>query len=203
MKDFKDRHDQDDLELENEDTAFDAELEDIEENSVGKIKQLQKQLKECEKEKMEHLENLQRAKADFLNGKRRLEEERLRDKERAVSAQIEKLIPLCDSFQMAKNDKEAWDAIDETWRKGVEGIYNQLQAILSSYGVKEVRPLGEAFDPNIHEAMTNMPVENADDHHKIMSVIQNGFIRTIGNKQELIRPARVIVGEYTGSSLSR
>jgi len=194
MKDYE--HD-DELEHSNEDIADDAELEDIEENSTQKIKQLRDKLKECEKEKMEHLENLQRAKAEFLNGKRRLEEERLKDKERAVTAQIEKLLPMCDSFHMAMSNKEAWDAIDATWRKGVESIYTQLQTLLSSYGVKEIRPEGEEFDPFAHEAMANVPVSSKEQHHKVITVVQNGFVRTINGKDELIRPARVTVGEFT------
>jgi molecular chaperone GrpE len=194
MKDMK--HEQDELEHMDEDAAIDEELEDIEENSEQKIKELRNKLKACEKEKSEHLENLQRAKADFLNGKRRLEEERLRDKERAITAQIEKLIPLCDSFHMAMSDVKAWEAIDATWRKGIESIKNQLDAILTSYGVVEVHPQGETFDPNLHEAMTNVPTQNKDEHHKVMQVIQNGFIRKMGDSTELIRPARVTVGEY-------
>lgn len=190
------KHEQDELEHMDEDAAIDEELEDIEENSEQKIKELRNKLKACEKEKSEHLENLQRAKADFLNGKRRLEEERLRDKERAITAQIEKLIPLCDSFHMAMSDVKAWEAIDATWRKGIESIKNQLDAILTSYGVVEIHPQGETFDPNLHEAMTNVPTQNKDEHHKVMQVIQNGFIRKMGDATELIRPARVTVGEF-------
>ncbi len=199
MKDMNNEDEmQDDFEPTGDDVAREDELVDIEENSAGTIKKLKQQLKDCEQEKMDHLENLQRAKAEFLNGKRRLEEERQRDKERAVSAQIEKLLPLCDSFHMAMSDKQAWEAIDATWRKGIENIHNQLYAILASYGVEEVHPQGEMFDPTVHEAMTNVSVDTKDDHHKIMQVIQNGFIRKIGDKVELIRPARVTVGEYSG-----
>lgn len=197
MRDSHDREDHDDLEVEIERSEInEPELEDIEENSVQKIKKLQKQLREAEKEKLEHLENLQRAKAEFLNAKRRLEEERIRDKERAVSDLIEKLLPLCDSFTMAQSNKEAWEAIDATWRKGIESIQTQLQTIIATYGVTEINPLGAPFDPTIHEAMANVPVHNAQDHHKVMQVVQNGFIRTINGKETLLRPARVTVGEY-------
>ncbi len=190
----------DEFERNDEDQAMDEhELEDIEENSAQIIKKLKQQLKESEKEKMACLEDLQRAKADFLNGKRRIEEEKKRDKERITTTHVEKLIPLSDSFQMAKSNKEAWDSIDATWRKGIESIENQLSAILTSYGVSSIDPQGEMFDPNLHEAMTNVPVSKAEDHHKIMHVIQNGYIRKIGDKTELIRPARVTVGEYSGS----
>lgn len=187
----------DDLEPLNEDIAHEEELEDIENNCEAKLKKIKIELKKCEAEKMEHLENLQRAKAEFLNAKRRLEEERMLDKERAVTKQIEKLLPMCDSFQMAQSDKKAWDAIDPTWRRGVESIYTQLQSILTSYGVEEVNPMGEEFNPQEHEAMTSVTVADMAQNNKIISVIQNGFRRTIGEKSELIRPARVIVGEYT------
>jgi molecular chaperone GrpE len=97
---------------------------------------------------------------------------------------------------MAMSNKEAWEAIDPTWRKGIDSIYSQLQSILSSYGVSEVTPIGEIFNPAIHDAMTNVTVANKEEHHKIISVIQNGYIRNTGEKEELIRPARVTVGEY-------
>lgn len=198
MKDFTDEKEFDDDFEPLEDTeVIEEELEDIEENSVQKLKTLKEKLKQSEKEKMGHLENLQRAKAEFLNGKRRLEEERARDTQRAITNQIEKLLPLSDSFHMATSNKEAWEGVDPTWRKGMESIYTQLQNILISYGVNEINPLGETFDPFLHDAMANIPVTNKEDHHKIISVIQNGFVRTVNDKEELIRPARVTVGEYT------
>lgn len=181
-----------------EDEAIEeAELEDIEAHSIENIKKVKAQLKTCEAEKMEHLENLQRVKAEFLNAKRRLEEERWSDKEHAVVKQIQKLLPLCDSFQMAMSNRDVWESIDSTWRKGIDGIYKQLQSILSSYGVHEVSPIGEVFNPEVHDAMTNVTVANKEDHHKIISVIQNGYVRTVGEKEELIRPPRVTVGEYS------
>lgn len=201
MTDFMDENELDETLEMNEEAGEmeEAELEDIEENSAQKIKEIKRKLKECEKEKMDALEDLQRAKADFLNGKRRLEEERSRDKERAIETQIEKLLPLCDGFMMAMSDKAAWEAIDATWRKGIESIYTQLQSILASYNVRTIDPTGEAFDPQLHEAMANVPVETAAEHHRVISVLQYGYLREIGGKTELLRPARVTVGEYTGN----
>lgn len=194
---MKDIHENDELEEIAEDTSEDTELEDVEENSNAKIKKLQQKLKQSEQEKMEHLEDLQRAKAEFLNAKRRLDEEKQNDRQRAVIDHVEKLLPMCDSFHMAMSNKEAWENIDATWRRGIESIHNQLQSVLTAYGVTEVSPMGEEFDPNMHEAMTNVPVDTKDMHHKIVSVIQNGFVRTHNGKTQLIRPARVTVGEFS------
>lgn len=197
MKDIHDSNEFDDVDVELEEVVQEeSELEDIEENSTQKIKKLKQELKESEKEKMEHLENLQRAKAEFLNAKRRLEEERQIEKERSVNSLIEKLLPMSDSFQMARSDKDAWEAIDATWRKGIESIHTQLQSILASYGVSEIHPVGEVFDPSLHDAMTNIQVEDKKDHHKVMQVVQNGYSRTVNGKTFMIRPARVVVGEF-------
>ena len=189
---------QDEFESVENDSFEDSELEDLEENSIEQIKKLKKQLRASEAEKMEHMENLQRAKAEFLNGKRRLEDERIRDKDRAVTQQIEKLIPLCDSFVMALSDTERLATINnQTWVKGIEGIYIQLQSILASYKVSLTNPVGEEFNPTLHDALTTVPVTDKTQNHKIISVIQNGYVRQMGEMTELIRPARVTVGEYT------
>ena len=189
---------QDEFESVENDSFEDSELEDLEENSIEQIKKIKKQLRASEAEKMEHMENLQRAKAEFLNGKRRLEDERIRDKERAVTQQIEKLIPLCDSFVMALSDTESLKAINnQTWVKGIEGINIQLQSILASYNVSLTNPVGEEFNPTLHDALTTVPVTDKTQNYKIISVIQNGYVRQIDGVTELIRPARVTVGEYT------
>lgn len=175
----------------------DTEIADLEDQSNNKIKQLRDKLKECESQKMEYLEDLQRARAEFLNGKRRLDEDRVRDKERAENKLVDKLLPMADSFHMAMHDKELWNSIDETWRKGVESIHNQLHNILDSYGVIEINPAGDEFNPHLHEAVTNVPVEKKEMDGKVISVIQNGFLRKTGDDEELLRPARVTIGEYT------
>lgn len=197
MDENKENDFQEEIESTFEDNTIDPEIEEIEENSTNKLKALRDKLKACETQKMQHLENLQRAKAEFLNGKKRLEEEKVRDKQRAENKQIEKLLPMADSFHMAMYDKEAWNAIDEQWRKGVESIHNQLHNILESYGVSEINPVGAEFDPNLHEAMVNVPTTDKKLNHKVIAVIQNGFIRKDGDYEELLRPARVTIGEYT------
>jgi molecular chaperone GrpE len=107
---------------------------------------------------------------------------------------MEELLPLCDSFQMAINDKDAWGKADETWRKGIEGIHLQLKNILESNGVAEVIPEGEAFDPHKHEAVGTEEVTNMKEQDVVISVVQRGYEITTGDKTEMIRPARVTTG---------
>lgn len=197
MKDDSNRNEPEvDIEPTGEDNVMDEQLQDIEASGQSKIKQLQAKLKECEREKREHLDDLQRAKADFLNAKKRLEDERINDRQRAINEHVIKLLPLYDSFAMAMNDKEAWNAVDEVWRTGVESIQSQLTKILQSYNVTVLNPLGEQFDPNVHEAMSEVPVSDKAADNTIVSVIQNGFARTNEGHEVIIRPARVAVGVY-------
>jgi molecular chaperone GrpE len=191
---------QDELEITNDtDTTEtnDPELYEIENEEDNKLKTLKTKLKESEEKNRDLLEELQRSKADFLNGKRRLEEERIRDKARMTISHVEKLLPMCDSFYLAMLDRETWAKADEKWRKGVEGIHTQLTSVLASYKVTSFDPVGTQFDHNRHEALVQVPVTNEAENNQVISVIQLGYEIEVDGKKELIRPARVTVGEYT------
>lgn len=186
----------DDIETISEDTdTTDIELEDAEEITGDKVKTLRAKLKEAELKTRELHEELQRNKADFLNARRRLEEERIRDRERAAITHVEKLLPLCDSFFLAMQDQKAIEESDPKWRRGIEGTYAQLRGIMDSYGITAHDPTGEEFDPNIHEALSMVPVTDESKGNRIITVIQQGYTKRRGDTIELIRPARVTVGE--------
>ncbi|MEM9336299.1 MAG: nucleotide exchange factor GrpE [Patescibacteria group bacterium] len=184
-----------DIEIETESVPEeDISIEDAEAMSNDKLKDLRTKLKQCEAEKSDHLEELQRAKADFLNARKRLDEERVADRTRNKIAHVEELLPLCDSFTMAMGDTAAWEEAPEKWRKGVEGIHAQLHNLLQQYGVKEVAPTGEQFDPQHHEAMGSEAVEDSKLVDTVVKVIQPGYTMIVDGTERQIRPARVIVG---------
>lgn len=189
---------QDDVEITSEDMEInEPELEELEEKQNGFNSSLRDKLKACEAEKREILEESQRTKADFLNARRRMEEERKRDKERITIEHIEALIPLCDSFQVAMSNKETWEKTDENWRRGIEGIYSQLQNILTANQVSTVNPLNKKFDPYQHEALSTIMVEKSEMHDTVISVIQMGYeLKKNDGTSEIIRPARVVIGVY-------
>jgi len=189
---------QDDMDITNNQTEIhEPELEEIEENQSTFNNSLRDKLKACEAEKRVLLEETQRTKADFLNARRRLEEERKQEREKVTIKHIETLIPLCDSFYVAMSNQETWQKTDESWRKGIEGIYSQLQNILTSNQVIQIDPLGKEFNPYEHEALSTAPVASAEEHDKVISVIQPGYkMIKADNNTELIRPARVTIGAF-------
>ena len=167
------------------DSFDDIDIEEAEEMTGNKLKKLRKELKNCQKERQEYLDGWQRAKADILNSKKRASEELERAKERVAMAHIEKLLPLCDSFNMAMADS-AWEDAPESWKKGIEQTHSQLLQIMKGYGVEEVGNIGEAFDPNIHEAVST---EDGEESEKVTNVLQKGY--KMG--KQLIRPAKVVI----------
>lgn len=171
-----------------------TELIDEEEKSSDTIKKLKKKIARLEDEKKQILDDSQRAKADFLNARKRLDEERARDKVRHKKLHVEELLPLCDSFQMAMQNKEAWEKADKAWRTGIEGIHSQLMQLLTAYDVTVVDPKGEKFDPYKHEAIGTEAVEDESTQDTVVSVVQMGYEMKVNGNTELIRPARVTTG---------
>lgn len=168
------------------------DIEDIEAQSAEKMKKLRDSLKASEAEKMKALEDLQRARADFLNSKRRLEEQLARDRERIIERMIIDLLPLVDSFEAAQANKELWEKIDPIQRTGIEGIYAQLMSYLKSNNVEVIETLGKHFSPHEHEAVANVPVTDEAQRDTVIAVLQKGFKRN----DVIIRPAKVAVGTH-------
>ncbi len=194
-------HDSTDVDFDVEDDGHheveDLELSDEEATGALKMKQLRQKLAKCDEEKRQILEDAAREKADFLNARRRLEGERAQDKIRFTKKHVEALLPLSDSFEMARSDKGAWESASENWRKGIEGIHTQLQQLLTSYGVSGIDADGANFDPYKHEAISTTPVTDKKLDHKVIHVLQNGYEIKVDDTMEVIRPARVTTGVYS------
>lgn len=171
------------LELEAEDEIEDESLEIEDETSADKQKRLREKLKLAEKDKMSALEELQRARADFLNARRRLDEEKVSDRARMTAGLVEDILPLADSFDMALSDS-AFATAPDNLKKGLQGIYLQLSSILKSYGAEAFGQTGDAFDPNIHEAL-------ADNGNG--SVVKDVILKGYRMGDRIIRHAKVTV----------
>lgn len=188
--------DTDTEEIVRENNASD-EADDIvseeDENTPRLIAKLRDKLKVCESEKQENLNGWQRAKADFVNFKKRSEEENRELIKFANGRLIEEIIPVLESFEMAFSNKKVWESLPEVWRKGVEYIHNQLLSVLKSNGLEELSPSkGEKFDPNIHIAESSEEIFDKKEDNVIIQVVKKGY-RLNG---KMITPPRVIVAEY-------
>ncbi len=132
------------------------------------------------------LADLQRIQAEFINFKRRSEQEKARavlaGKEQAVIA----LLPVLDNIERAIAH-EPEDIKDHAWVKGITAVAVQLEAQLANMGLHKIGVVGEPFDPTKHEAISM--AEGEGDAEVISAVMQNGY----QFDEQVIRPAMVQV----------
>jgi molecular chaperone GrpE len=169
--------------------------EDGEEDLKKTLKKLRADLKQAKKEKEEYLTGWQKERAEFANYRKQEESRKIIFSESLRERILTRFLSVVDSFNMAFTNKEAWEKVDENWRKGVEYIYAQINGIFEEYGVKPIGEEGEVFDPNIHQSVEIVETDKKELEHKIASVIQKGY--KLGER--VMRPARVNVYEYKES----
>jgi molecular chaperone GrpE len=136
----------------------------------------------------EYLELAQRTRADFENYRRRAARETAAAQERGVVKLTKELLPAVDNLDRALSAAEAdGDRADELV-SGIKLVHAEVIAALGRTGVELFSPWGEPFDPALHEAVAQQPVEGAAPG-TVVEVYQRGC--RLGDV--VIRPARVLV----------
>lgn len=166
--------------------------EDGEEDLKKTLKKFRADLKQLKKEKEEYLTGWQKERAEFANYRKQEDERKAIFSEAMRERILTRFLSVIDSFNMAFANKEAWEKVDDNWRKGVEYIYSQMNGIFEEYGVKPVGEVGESFDPNIHQSIDVVETDKKELEHKVATVIQKGY--KLGER--IMRPARVNVYEF-------
>ena len=177
---------------EEEDITFESELDaDNAKDPAEMIKSLKEKLKLSQKERQEYLEGWQRTKADYANARKDEDKSRAEFVKFSKEEVIRDVLPALDSFHIAFGNKEAWEKVDLNWRMGVQYIYSQLLKILEEQNVKIINPLGEDYNPTLHEAIELVPVKDELQDGKILTVMNKGY--SINGK--IVRAPKVKVGE--------
>jgi molecular chaperone GrpE len=135
-------------------------------------------------ERDEYLALAQRTQADFENYRKRVARESALAQERGVVKLAKELLPGLDNLDRALEAA----AQDDPLLDGVRLVRAELSAALARAGVESFSPKGETFDPALHEAMAQQPVEGAESG-TVVEVYQPGY--RLG--ASVIRPARVVV----------
>lgn len=175
---------EDDVKIEADENLDDSVV--AEENAEETIKKLREKLKKALEEKQEYLTGWQKDKAEFINARKRDEQDKKDFVRFANENLLAELFPVLDSFNMAMGDKEVWEKVDKNWRMGVEYIANQLKKILEDNGLKEIDPIGKKFDPMRDEA-----IEDGKESDIITTVVQKGY--ELNGK--IVKAPKVKVGE--------
>src|ERR1700690_3857563 len=123
--------------------------------------QLQKELQEAISKAEENLNGWKRAQADFDNYRKRKEGESEEWIGFGKQAAFVQLLPVLDSLEQALiHAPDLPDDKYQNWKEGLQGIVKQLDSTMNDMGIEKIETLGKKFDPNLHEAVREVPGED-------------------------------------------
>ncbi len=131
-----------------------------------------------------------RLSAEFDNYRKRTLREKIELTKTGGESVIISLLPVIDDFDRAVNSMRDTDNC-EAIRQGLELINAKLSAFLKQNGISEIEAIHEQFNPDIHEAVTSIAVDDESLKGKVTEVIRKGY--TLNEK--VIRFPKVVVGE--------
>ena len=172
-------------------TAEEPFQSDTENQATGDPAELAAKLEEEKARAESFYGSWQRSAADFVNFKRRAEQERSESIRFGNASLILHLLPVIDDLERALQNLPK-ELLGLTWVDGVHLIHRKLAAVLEAQGTQPIEAVGHAFDPNLHEAVLREP----GDEGKVLSELQRGY--TLHGR--VIRPSLVKVGEGSAAA---
>jgi len=136
--------------------------------------------------------DLQRLQAEFINFKRRAEDERAELTAAATRRVLRELLPVRDNFDRELAGRPT--GVDAAWAASIDAIRNQFDQSLRALGVERFASVGTVFDPNRHEAVADAGGEG--EHEVVADELQAGYMQ--GDR--VLRPAMVRVAHTDEAS---
>ncbi len=156
---------------------FDAQV-DPDVDGDGEVSDLERQL-------AERTEDLQRVSAEYANYRRRTDRERTQIADLAKVKIVSQLLPLLDDLELARQHGDLNEG-------PLKAFADNLSAVLTGHGVAPFGEEGDAFDPEIHEAVQDL---SSSDEKVLGTVLRRGY--KLGDK--LVRNAMVIIADPAGA----
>ncbi|MBK8052232.1 MAG: nucleotide exchange factor GrpE [Saprospiraceae bacterium] len=150
--------------------------------------ELQKEIETLKAELDESKDKYLRLFAEFDNFKKRSVKERFELMKTAAQETITALLPVLDDFDRAKKSAESGA---ETFSEGVQLVYQKLYSTLEHKGLKSMESTGADFDPEWHEAITDIPAPSEEMKGKIIDTVEKGYVLS----DKIIRYAKVVVAK--------
>jgi molecular chaperone GrpE len=170
-------------ELTQEDTQVEDQDNEDQEEPLDELEELKIQVSEGKDKYL-------RLFAEFENFKKRNIKERLDLMKTAAQDTIVKILPVLDDFDRAKTMAED-DSNSETISDGILMVYDKLYKVLSAKGLTPMESTGEQFDPELHEAISEIPAASEDQKGIIIDTVEKGYYLN----DKIIRFAKVVVGK--------
>ena len=150
---------------------------------------LKAELAEIEQKADEYLRLAQRTQADFINYRRRMEDERVAQAQSAGLSVLTRLLPILDDFHRALANATEGE-LQSSWGQGVQLVERNLRGLLAAEGVEPIPAEGAEFDPRLHEAVAQLPMAGVPEGH-VAQVVRQGYRK--GDR--VLRPTQVVVSK--------
>jgi len=147
-------------------------------------------LSEAQAEAEKQKELALRTLADMENLRRRTRIDLESAHKFALEKFVDALVPVMDSMEMGIDAASKEEVTKESIQEGMDMTLKQFIDVLGNFNVERIDPVGEKFDPQLHEAMTMVP-SSEHESQTVMEVFQKGYRLN----ERLVRPARVIVAQ--------
>lgn len=168
-----------------EDGRSEEELEAMESKVDAKVTEIKKELDSCKQEKQEYLDGWQRAKADYMNALKRFEEDKKGAMDLGKVKAAQAFLPALDSLARA----EAAGGIPDSF----SGVVKQLHDAVNKLGLTQFGEVGDAFDPNHHDALGQDETDDKAKDETISVVLEKGW----KSGEQVLRPAKVRVAQVS------
>ena len=170
-----------------------AEVEEqderAEEGAEEKEEEQESALEKAKAEAAQHHDRWMRLAAEFENFRKRSSRQFAELVQSANERLVAQLLPVLDNFERALDHQGDEETLD-SFRKGVEMIFGQLQNVLETEGLKPLDSVGKPFDPDVHDAM--MQIESKEhESGTIVEEVEKGY--TLNDR--VLRHAKVVVSK--------
>lgn len=179
--------------MENNNPQNEQELQnEVQENTASEASQPTEStrsadLKKVQDELADAKDKYLRLYSEFENFRRRTAREKLDLIQSANEKLVNAFLPIIDDFERAE---KAFKGSESKEMEGFLLIYNKFKKILDQAGIKVMEAKGSSFDPDLHEAITQVPAPDESMKGKVMDVVENGYLLN----DKVIRFAKVVVG---------
>lgn len=173
--------------------TFDEEVVEMEVDSMeaeASAQDLAKLLEEAQKKADEHQDQLMRAHAEIENLKRRHTQEIEKAHKYALDKFVAELLAVWDSLELGNAAAQDENADVAKLREGTELTLKMLGDVMTKFGVEQLNPEGEPFNPELHQAMSMQPRDDVEPN-TVVAVVQKGY----SLNGRLVRPAMVMVSQ--------
>ena len=151
---------------------------------ISETEKLQKEIETLKAQAEEYKDKWMRNVAEFDNYKKRTAKNWQEAFNEGIASVVVKILPVGDNLDWALTL-----GLDEKTEEGIRGIKRKYNETLSSLEIEEINPLGQPFDPNVAEAVMQVPAEEGEISDTVKQVFQKGYRK----KDKIIRYATVSV----------